>query len=289
VETHRIARIAAVWYLTQPLAAVDGEEQALSVGLAGRAIAFVGIVVGLVAIGLPLVTAGGISSRYVDDGTVFAFLVITLAYASYFPAEIGRDMAAAAVGSTAFGFYLFFPAILAFDRLGNLGAGGWLGICTILIPIGALIVRSTESKPAAEATSSPGIGLAQLAAAVGLVLIVIGIWLPAGSGDNDASYWNVSHTLGALMLLLVVLNVLFIGATLFSTVAAADLALLVAATTFGLVEANWIVSAFEDFGTMGAGAWLQTIGGVFLVLGVAAVHRAAEPAPAHAATAASAS
>ncbi len=116
----------------------------MSVGFLGRAIAYVGIILGLLAIGLPLISDGDLTTRYLDDGTTFAFLILALSYASYLPAEIGRDLPAAAVGAAAFGFYLWYPAYLAFDRLGLLGAGGWLGICTVLIPIGWLIVRSAE-------------------------------------------------------------------------------------------------------------------------------------------------
>jgi len=252
----------------------------MSVALLGRAIAAVGIVVGLVAIGLALVTVLGFSTRYVDDGTVFAFLVVVLSLASHFPAEIGRDMSAAALGAAAFGFYLFVPAALAFDNLGDLGTGGWLGICTVLIPIGALIVRGAESRHAVPAVPPPGNwSPAVLAAIGGLVLIVVGVWLPLISGGE--SYWNVSHTLGILMLLLVALNVALVGAAVFTSTAAADLALLAAAATFGLVEYELIYHAFEEFGRMGSGAWIEAVGGLFLLLGVAAVRRqAARPAQA---------
>jgi hypothetical protein len=250
----------------------------MSVALVGRAIATVGIVVGLVAIGFPLVTVQGFSTRYVDDGTVFAFLVVVLSLTSHFPAEIGRDMSAAALGSAAFGFYLFVPAVLAFDNLGSLGAGGWLGVCTVLIPVGALVVRSAEARHAEPGGPPPAAGNPAVVAAFGgLILIVIGIWLPVTGGGE--SYWSGSHTLGVLMLLLVALDAVLIGATLYSATAAADLALLAAATTFGLAEYELINRAFEEFGRMGSGAWIQALGGVFLVLGVAAVRRkAAEPA-----------
>jgi hypothetical protein len=250
----------------------------MSVALLGRAIATVGIVVGLAAIGLALVTVEGVSARYVDDGTVFAFLVAVLSLASHFPAEIGRDMSAAALGSAAFGFYLFVPAALAFDNLGSLGAGGWLGVCAVLILIGALIVRGAEARHASPGAPPPYAGNAAVLAAVGgLVLIVVGIWLPVTDGGE--SYWNVSHTLGVLMLLLVALNFVLVGAALFRTTAAADVALLAAATTFGLVAYELIYSAFEEFGRMGSGGWIEAVGGLFLLLGVVAVRRkATEPA-----------
>src|SRR5439155_1153555 len=41
---------------------------------------------------------------------------------------------------------------------------------------------------------------------VGLVLLVVGVWLPIDSGGP--SFWNNSHTLGILLLLLAALNLL---------------------------------------------------------------------------------
>lgn len=249
----------------------------MSVGFLGRAIAYVGIILGLLAIGLPLISDGDLTTRYLDDGTTFAFLILALSYASYLPAETGRDLPAAAVGAAAFGFYLWYPAYLAFDRLGLLGAGGWLGICTVLIPIGWLIVRSAE--PGGEgmqrrtAPSQAAIG----AAALGAILVLIGIWLPAYSGDGDPSSWDLSVTLGILMLLLVLLTAVLSAAMVRSAPGAADLALLVAAATFGLVAQTWIHAAFEDFGRLGAGSWLLAIGGLVLVGGVAAIRRAVRP------------
>jgi hypothetical protein len=261
----------------------------MTVGLVGRTIAYVGIIVGLLALGLPYVSSGGDVARYVEDGTIFAFVVVTLAYASYLPAEIGRDMTAAAVGCAAFGFYLFFPAYLAFDRLGYLGSGSWLGLCTILVPIGALIVRSGEPEHGAAAPPAALGTPAQGATALGLILILAGIWLPSGSGSDDQSYWDLSTTLGVLMLLLVLASAGLAWATQFGTGAAGDLALLVAATTFGLVEVAFVSSAFEDFGSLGSGAWLETIGGLLLIVGVASLRRAAQPVHAPAATPATAS
>jgi hypothetical protein len=51
----------------------------------------------------------------------------------------------------------------------------------------------------------------------------------------------------------------------------------VAATTFGLVVRPWIHAAFENFGDLGAGSWLLAIGGLVLVVGVAAIRRAVRP------------
>jgi hypothetical protein len=195
----------------------------VSRALVGRAIALAGIVAGLLAIGLALISpeTADLSPRYVDDGTIFAFLVTTLAVASYLPAEIGRDEAAAAVGTAAFGFFLHIPAIFAFGDLDLLGAGTWLGVCAGLIPIGALAVWAVERGEHAAAEPSRADPATRNSAAIlaiaGLALILAGIWLPADT--SDTSYWNLSssgHALGLLMLLAVALNIVLVAATLFS-------------------------------------------------------------------------
>lgn len=251
----------------------------MTLGLAGRATAAVGIVCGLLALALPLYSDGG---RYVDDGTAVAFLVTLLALASHFPAETGRDAIGAAQGAAAFGFMLFIPATLAFDNLGSLGAGGWLGVCAGLIPLGFGLLRLDERAPRDPAPSharatplEPRLAVA----AAGLVLIVVGIWLKVSSGG--VSYWHVSHTLGLLMLVLVLLNALL----LFGIWTSPDSALMVAATTFGLVEFAWIVSAFTHLGDLGAGAWIEAFGGLFLLAGVAWLRREATVVPVAAPTA----
>jgi hypothetical protein len=245
----------------------------VTLGLFGRATAGVGIVCGLLALGLDI--GGG--GRYVADGTTFAFLVITLSLASHFPAEIASDARGAALGAAAFGFFLFIPAVLAFDKLGYLRAAGWLGVCTALVPLGYVIVRMAEGGHSGTARSlsrhahrDPFL----LVTTAGVALIVVGVWFKTGSGGP--SYWDASHTLGILMLLLAALNVLLaVGAP-----ASSDAALLVAATTFGLVEFGWIESAFTSLGSLGTGGWLEAIGGLFLIVGIVAARRAAAPAAA---------
>jgi hypothetical protein len=248
----------------------------MSVGLIGRGIVAAGIVIGLLAISLTFASSGDASVRYLDDGTVAAFLLIALTIASILPPEIGKDRLGAASGSAAFGFFLFGPASFGFDHFGYLGAGAWLGVCTALIPIGALVVFNAD-RPAAAATSSSGATPHPLTI-FGLLLILVGIWLPTGSGDGAPSFWNLSfsgHALGLLMLLLVLVNLVLVGAARSGKSAAADRALLAAAITFGLVEAEWIGAAFNNFGLLGSGAWIVAAGGLLLMLGAAAMRRAA--------------
>jgi hypothetical protein len=247
----------------------------MSPGLAGRAMATAGIMCGLLVIGLEIVSfPNGFSARHVSDGTAVAFLLVTIALASHFPAEIGADLRGAALGAAAFGFLLFVPAHQAFDQLDTLGAGAWLGLCTLLIPLGLLLVRQDHPAPAAApvAWTEPGL----LGAALGAVLIVVGVWCAVDSGGP--SYWSSSHTLGILLLIAAAASLLLLPR------AHGELALLVVAATFGLTVYAWVYHAFERLGSLGAGGWLEAVGGVLLLLGVLAVRRApataAAPEPA---------
>jgi len=227
--------------------------------LAGRVVAAVGIVCGLLAIGLVLVSGAGGTLHYADHGFDIAFVVGLLAYASYLPAEVGQDTAGALAGTAVFGFYLFVPAALAFDRLGSLGSAGWLGLCTVLIPAGAVIVRVAEHGE--DAPRAPGDlrGLAMLPA---VALIAVGIWLPVQSGG--ASYWDASfsgHALGLVMALAVVVLLVAIAVPQRLPVDTLDY---VAAATFGLVEAEFVHAAFNNLSVLGSGAWLEAAGGIVM-------------------------
>jgi hypothetical protein len=242
----------------------------VSRSLLGRALAIAGIVCGLLAVGLQYVSG----YRYLDDGTTVVYLVVLLSLASWLPAEIGRDLFGAAAGAASFGLLLFVPASAAFDNLGRLEAGAWLGLCTLLVPIGAVLSGEVAAAPRAPARPA-GLGLTVVAS--GLVLLVAGTWLDAAK--HGPSYWNLSssgHAIGILLLLLAALNAVFVlGPAIGVLPALGDLDLLVAAATFGLVEAGLVSTAFEDFGTLGAGGWLEAGAGVLLLGGVAWLRSAA--------------
>ena len=268
----------------------------MSKSLLGRVITAVGVVLGLLGISLAAVSATAVSAtigdgsavfsflhvsvNWANDGTVFAFLLVTLSTASL-AASIednpAVERAAAAMGTAAFGFFLFVPATLAFSHFGFVDSGAWLGLCAVLIPIGGLITWSAAHAPGARSTPAPEGGgpmprdPAFFMALAGLILVVVGIWLPAGSGSGADSFWNLSssgHALGILMLLLVVICALLLArAGTSSRQIINDAGLLATATTFGLVEASLIAAAFENFGSLGSGGWLQAIGGFFLLIG----------------------
>ena len=234
----------------------------MSTAFLGRGLVIVGIVAGLLAVSLP-VTDG---ARYVDDGTTAAFLIVLLAFTSLLPAEAGRDLVAAAAGSAAFGFFLFIPAVFAFDDLGRLDAGAWLGISTALIPIGCLLVFATDGTAASAPAIERGPGL--LVSTVGLVLVAVGIWLDAGS--DGPTYWDASssgHALAVVLLVLVVADAALIAAAAYPAVQTGHLALLAAAVTFGYTVFVVVNAAFGDFGTVGAGGWIEACGGVLLLGG----------------------
>ena len=124
----------------------------MSAALLGRGLVLAGIVAGLLAVSLPFAA----ETRYVDDGTTAAFLIVLLSFTSLLPAEIGRDLVAAAAGSAAFGFFLVIPSIYAFDSLGSLESGAWLGVCTALIPLGALVVFAQKERRRRRRRSTAG-------------------------------------------------------------------------------------------------------------------------------------
>ncbi len=226
----------------------------MSIGLLGRAMTIAGIVTGLLAIGLPF----AFSTRYVEDGTAAAFLLVLLSFASWLPAEIGRDLLAAASGAVAFGFFLFLPSTAAFNELGYLEAGAWLGLCTVLIPIGALVIWIGSTEPGSSRSARPASPLAGLGfpvALAGLVLAVVGIWLEAV--DGGSTYWNIAssgHAVGILMLLLVVLNaVLVAGPALGPIPTLGNLDVLVAAATFGFVAGRGRLDGLRGLRLAGAG------------------------------------
>jgi hypothetical protein len=244
----------------------------------GRGTALVGLTCGLLAVSLSFVSGAGGSTRYVDDGTVAAFLIVALSLSSWLPAEVGPPALGAALGAAAFGLFLFAPAALAFDHLGYLDAGAWLGLCTLLVPLGAWAVAAAGN--AAGPSAAPIAGSRSLAHAgrdpgfalgvAGVVLLLVGIWLPAESGGD--SFWNLSysgHALGILMLLAALANAALVAAQTFSPLPLADARLVVAAGTFGLVAAELIAGAFEALGSLGSGAWLEACGGTLLLLGAA--------------------
>jgi hypothetical protein len=248
----------------------------MTVSLAGRGVAMIGIILGLLAVALDFASGG--TSSYLDSGAVAVFAIALLSMASYLPAEVGFDTAGTAAGVAVFGFYLSFPAIFAFNHLGELGAGAWLGLGTVLIPIGRSIVRRAEGaheeQPAAISPAAAARNPLLALAVAGVILMAAGIWLPIAT-DGGPSYWNASpssHLLGILLLLAVLANAttLVVAPLVWRVHVSADRVLLVACASFGIAVAFWL-DAFNHLGGLGTGGWLEAIGGLLLLGGVVAI------------------
>lgn len=237
--------------------------------LVGRALAIAGIVAGLLAIGLSV----AFDQRYLDDGTLAASLLVLLCLSSWLPAEVGRDLFGSAAGAAAFGLFLFVPSTAAFENLGELDAGAWLGICTLAIPIGGHLMRAARDESDPRVLALDGLGAP--AVSLALVLLVGGIWFDASR--DGTTYWNVAssgHAVGVVTLVLAAANVLALVAPSLATgLRSGELAVVIAAATFGYAESGVVTTAFEDFGTLGAGAWIEAAAGALLLTGVLKLRR----------------
>jgi hypothetical protein len=239
--------------------------------LVGRGLAAVGVSVGFVAIFVDLASAGGTSVKYSDDGTILVFLLVTLtltalALLASFAGRDGLEVVAAIAGSAACGFYLLIPSGFGFNHFDVLGTGAWLGVCTGLIPLGLWLSLSSRDGPLARTS----IELAA-PAVVARIMCLVAIWLTV-ERNLDLTYWNLvdeGRALPLLMLLLVIGGAVFGASTVVSpTRFAVDGVLIVGAVTFGLYGAEVIQTAFNDFGDLGAGAWLGAAGGTLLLVSV---------------------
>lgn len=253
--------------------------------MVGRGIAAVGVACGLIAIWVNLISSDGISRKYWDDGTLGGLLLILgivaalLLLGAVSTNRRNLDVAVAGVGATMLGLYLWYPALFAFDQWKLLDTGAWLGVCSALIAIGAVVALS----PSMAAPTVRPAPIGTLLALVGLVLVLVGIWTK--TTDTPGTYWNIpaaGHSLGVLLLILVVLSALAIGAA-HTMAAGQDAALVFAGVTLGLTVFLPVDAAFNNFGQLRLGGWLAAFGGLALLLGVVAMRQLARgdaPAPA---------
>ena len=184
----------------------------MSAAFLGRGLVLAGIVAGLLAVSLPFAD----ETRYVDDGTVAAFLIVLLSLTSLLPAEIGRDL----------------PGRVR--RLGRVRVlpvrPGGLRLRQPRPPRSRRLARPVhrpdpDRRPgrvrgrsgdgeAPRIDRGPGL----LAGTVGLVLVAVGIWLDFSR--DGPTYWNVSssgHALGLLLIVLVVADALLLAAAAHSS------------------------------------------------------------------------
>lgn len=237
--------------------------------LLGRGIAAVGVGLALAAIWVQYISVP-VPAKYWDDGTfgglllalaVLAALALAGAYATN---QRDYDVAVGAIGGVGFGLYLFFPGVFAFDQWDFLDAGSWLGLCSALTFIGAIVATWPSDRPAGR----PAIA-GVLIALVGLALIIAALF-PAVENGGGGSYWNITgagHSYGLLLIVLVVLEALAIGAA-HSMTEGMDSAIFIGAVTLGATIAVPVGEAFDQFGDLATGAWLAGIGGIVQMAGI---------------------
>jgi hypothetical protein len=242
---------------------------------AGRAIALVGIVLALIAIWIDFVSG---TSYWDADGTIGAFLLVMSVICALLLAgnAVGTLPTGwlAIAGAILWGFYAFVPVALAFDQWDDTEAGTWLGFFGgALITLGAIIAMWRPGW----AGRAIAMGPMTLIAALGIVLVFPGIWLDASS--DGGSYWStpgVGHSLGIVLLILAIAAALGLVAGV-QRMATSRITTWICALTLGYVSFPIVSAAFNDFGTLGEGAWLAWVGGVLALGGMLAAART-EPA-----------
>ena len=243
--------------------------------MAGRALAALGIVFAFLGIWITAIEVSGFGVTYWDtDGTLgwfllllacLAVLLLVLAFATGKPVY---DFALAAVGGVMLGMYLFFPATLAGNRWGWIGTGGWLGICSILVAIGALVAyfSARRDRLAERVVLTQRARTALGVAALGLVIVVVSLFLDVERGREGGTYWNVpggGHSLGYLFLIVIVVTLAALAAGAAGGVAAGMLVGAVAACVLFALSFYIIVGdAFNQLDNLDIGGWLGFVGGV---------------------------
>jgi hypothetical protein len=257
------------------------EREAIVNRQAGWGIAAIGTALALIAIWLDTLNDG---TTYWSDGTTGVFLLVVCAIAglALLAAFRGEDTTGWAFGAGAvlFGFYGWLPTVLAFDQWDQLDAGAWLGVAGGgLLMIGALILFTAAGK--LPATTPAGMTPPALAAAAGVALIIVSIFVDTLSGT---SYWNLSgHSLGIVLLILAAAAGLVWAAGMMGN-ATHGLDQALTLVLLGLMAVAPVGAAFGDFGSLDAGAWLGLAGGLLAAGGTWAArggelpHAAAMPA-----------
>ena len=186
--------------------------------LLGRAIAVVGVICGYLGIWL----AGfdfdelGTVSYWDADGTYGVFLLILTTAAALLLAGAAitglpvLDVALGAVGAALWGAFVFFPSAYVAAHAGVIGAGGWLGACTFLIPLGAALayVAARRAPLDDRVTAAPEALLPAAVAFAGAAVVLAGLWFKVTEGDKEG-YWSASgsrHAVGILFLVLLALS-----------------------------------------------------------------------------------
>ena len=229
----------------------------MGVEMLGRAIVVARNRDGASRVGIPF--AAG--QRYVDDGTAAAFLIVLLALTSWMPAEVGRDR----WRGGRLGRVRLLPlhsGVLRVRQLRPDGGRRVARLCTLLSRSG----RSSPPRGGADNRIERGPGLL--------------------AGTPASPSWS-SGLARRRKRRAVVLEPLLVRPRRRSTASRSRRGLRSAdrgggahdaagrlsrrarrRVTFGYSEVAFVSAAFGDFGSMGAGAWIEAAGGVLLLGGI---------------------
>jgi hypothetical protein len=202
------------------------------------------------------------------------------------------------------GLFGFVPLQAAFNKLGDLGAGGWLGaLGALALAIGALAAlargpgrtkRRLALQPGPQgpqllsAARAPQQLLPESATLVGALLAFIALWLSPLEFSNE-TYWSLNnaafgHSLGVTMLLLILVTAGLIVLSELGPGRFGDCLFVVPSLVLGGIFLFYpLILMSEDLNYLDAGGWLGVVATGFFVVGaLAAFWRAAaerRPAP----------
>jgi hypothetical protein len=242
-----------------------------------RVLAATGLVCGLLALWVGNVLAGAENSiRYWDDGTLSGLLLILVVVSALLLAVgLARghafDVAATAVGSVVFGLYLFEPVTAGVDRVGS---ASWLGACSALVPLAALLSRLPQ--PGAPRITR-SVGALTLLMLAGGGLLLAGLWLDLFDGDV-LTYWSfgrAGHKAGITLLVLTPVAVAGAFGLWHGEPVPFGMPSAFAGTVCGFALFIPVAVAFDGLNEIGTGAWVAAAGGLALVfaIGTASVLR----------------
>ncbi|MGZ4462970.1 MAG: hypothetical protein ACXVZP_09030 [Gaiellaceae bacterium] len=245
--------------------------------VAGRLLAALGVALSLAAIWLDPLSSD--SATYWDDHSAGVFLLVTtilcaaLLAGSVAPRRMPLGLAGA-VGAALWGFYLFLPVFNAFDRLGDIGAGGWLGVAGAgLIVLGAAPVGGSV-RGAGRGSEPARVAGARLLAGAGFVLVAGSLWFTTlRFSDGSISYWSFAgrHSIGILMLMLAAAGLLAVGIGAVTRLLVLEaLAIGLALLLLGLAAWYPIVLAVDELDTVRPGGWLTVAGSIVAVAAASA-------------------
>lgn len=215
---------------------------------------------------------------YWDDGTTGGLLAaLCLFSALLLAADVlrpGRGASAlAVVALVLFGLYLFSPVGLAFDQLGEVRAGGWLGVAG-----GALLAGGAHLRLPSGSRALPLGAIPRLAAVAGAGLAIAGIFSDVLDLGPEAralgyhvTYWDfppAGHSFGIFLLVLacVALAMLALGWAMRGT-EADGIAAAVSFLLVGFALRVPLAAAFDGLDSLGPGAWLALGGGALAAAG----------------------